>query len=93
MLLRIDGQSFRIDPDQNTDALRADVLRASQRTEYVHFLALGGGQVSVLVGARTSASFEVHDHAQGAPDGTYVEAETTDLDLEYARSIAQWEQA
>jgi hypothetical protein len=91
MQLRIDGQTFRIDPSQDTDALRVAVLDASHRAGYVHFLAVGGGQVSVLVGSRTSASFEVHEHE--TDEASWSEEDARAADDDYAAVVSEWEQS
>jgi hypothetical protein len=59
--LRIDGQFFHIEPTQDTDLLRLDVMAASIKTSYVHFAAVGHGDVSVLMAPGMSARFEVRE--------------------------------
>lgn len=64
--LRIDEQLFFLEPDQDTTTLRADILATSRATSFVHFAAIGHGDVSILMSPGMSARFEVTDTSEDA---------------------------
>ena len=60
--LRIDRQAYRLAPEQDVDALKAQILDAAAGgARFVDLLVEGGGRVSVLVSPSVSAQFEHHD--------------------------------
>jgi hypothetical protein len=64
--LRIDGQFFHVEPDEDTELLSARILEAARtQAEWVTFRAVRHGEVTVLVAPGMSARFEVREIDDG----------------------------
>lgn len=67
--LRIDGQFFYLDEDQDTEALKREIVAAvSAGPRFIDFAAIGHGEVSVLMTAAIGARFEVLERTQDEID-------------------------
>jgi len=63
--LRIDGQFFYLENGQDTDALKREIIAAvTTGAGFVDFIAIGHGQVSVLVTPSFGARFEVQERTE-----------------------------
>ena len=60
--LRIDGCAYRLDVDQDVVVLKSAILEAAGGApRFLDFAAIGRGEVSVLVGPRTTVEFVVSE--------------------------------
>ena len=67
--LRIDGQFFYLDDDQDTAALKREIVAAvTAGPRFIDFTAIGHGEVSVLMTAHIGARFEVLERSQDQID-------------------------
>ena len=63
--LRIDGHLFYLDPEQDVDALKEQVLTAARGVaEFLVFTPIGHGEVSVLMAPTTPVRFEVQERTE-----------------------------
>ncbi|MBD8703950.1 hypothetical protein SOM11_13475 [Frigoribacterium sp. CFBP9039] len=63
--LRIDGQFFHLDEDQDTATLKREIIAAaSAGPRFIDFTAIGHGEVSVLMTPQMGARFEVLERSQ-----------------------------
>lgn len=60
--LRIDGQFFYLEADQDTDVLKREIIAAvTTGPRFIDFTAIGHGKVSVLMMAELGARFETQE--------------------------------
>jgi hypothetical protein len=63
--LRIDGQFFYLESDQNVPALKRELVAAvTTGARFVDFTAIGHGEISVLMTPVLGARFEVQDRTE-----------------------------
>lgn len=63
--LRIDGQFFYLDHEQNIPALKAEILESAIKgPRFIDFTAIGHGEVSVLMMPSLGARFEIQDRTE-----------------------------
>ena len=80
--LRIDGSTFRLDAAQDVDALKSQILVAvGGAPRFVDFVAVGRGEVSVLIGPRTTVAFVVAELAADEDAEELSGSSGIDLDL------------
>lgn len=63
--LRIDGQFFYLAEDQDTDALKRDIVAAvTTGPRFIEFTAIGHGEVSALMMPSLGARFEIQERTE-----------------------------
>jgi hypothetical protein len=63
--LRIDGQFFLLEDDQDIAALKKEIVDAANgRARFIEFTSVGHGQVSVLMNPTFPARFEVQERTE-----------------------------
>ena len=63
--LRIDGQFFYLEADQDTEAIKRDIIAAvTAGPQFIDFTAIGHGQVSVLMMPTLGARFETQERTE-----------------------------
>ena len=63
--LRIDGQMFYLEPDQDVAELKQQILASARGVaEFIDFSPVGHGQISVLMSPSTPVRFELEEHTE-----------------------------
>jgi hypothetical protein len=63
--LRIDGQFFYLENDQDTEAIKRDIIAAvTTGARFVDFTAIGHGKISVLATPAFGARFEIQERTE-----------------------------
>ncbi|WP_374946270.1 hypothetical protein [Agreia sp.] len=81
--VRIDGQVFFLDPEQDLDTLKADVVAAARSgADLVEFKIVGAGTLFVLVTPTIGVRFEVIERTEAAVDAWRLNPPSFDPDLD-----------
>jgi hypothetical protein len=82
--LRIDSQMFYLEPDEDIEALKRQVLETARgAADFIVFRPIGLGTVSVLMTPHTPVRFEEQEHTQDELQEWEQEPPRTDYNLDF----------
>ncbi|KQO84509.1 MULTISPECIES: hypothetical protein [unclassified Frigoribacterium] len=82
--LRIDSQMFYLEPDEDIEALKKQILETARGVaDFIVFTPIGLGKVSVLMTPHTPVRFEEQEHTSDELQEWEDETPRTDYDLDF----------
>jgi hypothetical protein len=82
--LRIDSQMFYLEPDEDVEALKKQILETARGVaDFIEFRPIGLGKVSVLMTPNTPVRFEEQEHTHDELQEWEQEPPRTDYNLDF----------
>ena len=82
--LHIDSQTFYLEPDEDVDALKRQMLETARGiADFIVFRPIGLGKVSVLMTQNTPARFEEQEHTSDELQAWEEEPPLADYNLDF----------